>query len=106
VGGKMKMHELKTENPWFTDMWNGEKKFEVRKDDRGFQKDDILWLREFEPNALHGDNEEYLVLLSGNPYSGRELICHVDYILPAGSLPDLNYCVMGITILQKRGEQG
>ena len=95
-------HELKTVNPWFSDIWDGKKNFEVRKDDRGFKVGDILRLREFEPNALHGDNEEYLILLSGNPYSGREIRCIVEYILPAGSLPDLKYCVMGIYVTSRK----
>jgi len=100
----MKTHELKTINPWFSDMWNGEKDFEVRKDDREFLKGDILWLREYIPNALRDVANNCLILTGGNPYTGRELLCHVKYILRAGVFVGLTpcYCCMGIEILQHR----
>ena len=100
----MKTHELKTVNPHFTDAWNGKKLFEIRKDDRGFQDGDILWLREYIPNTLHDVQNDCLILIDDNPYTGRELICHVIYILPAGVFEGLepNYCCMGIKILQQR----
>lgn len=35
-----KVHELKTWQQPFDDVWNNEKTFEVRKDDRGFRLGD------------------------------------------------------------------
>jgi hypothetical protein len=90
----MKMHELKTVNPYFTAVWDGKKLFEIRKDDRKFESHDILWLREY----------------FDNNYTGRSVLCHVTYCMS-----DLfiglkkGYCAMGIEILQKRewaGEVG
>lgn len=88
----MQTHELKCENPYFSDMWIGDKDFDIRLDDRGFQKGDLLWQREFSP--AHG-------------YSGRELIQVVRYIIPAGLLPGLTpeYCAMGVKTLQQRINQ-
>lgn len=97
----MQTHELKTVNPWFSDVWDGKKAFEVRIDDRGFKVGDNLLLREYEPHALHDKENDCLILIPGNPYSGREIKCIVEYILPAGSLPDLKHCVMGIYVTKK-----
>ncbi|OJX55531.1 MAG: hypothetical protein BGO88_04775 [Flavobacterium sp. 38-13] len=47
----MKTHELKIWNEHFEDIWNGVKKFELRKDDRGFQVGDELCLKEFNPET-------------------------------------------------------
>ena len=42
-------HELKTINPHFKKVWLGEKTFELRKDDRGFNVGDTLLLQEYCP---------------------------------------------------------
>lgn len=42
-------HELKTHPPYFEAVERGEKTFEIRRDDRGFQKGDCLILRWFDP---------------------------------------------------------
>lgn len=44
-------HELKTINPHFEKVWIGEKTFELRKDDRGFEVGDTLLLQEYCPKA-------------------------------------------------------
>lgn len=43
----MKVHELKTWPRWFKRLWSGEKRFEVRKNDRRFHVGDTLFLREY-----------------------------------------------------------
>lgn len=63
----MKIHELKTWPVYFDAVYYGGKPFEVRKNDRGFQQDDVLVLREFEPSTA--------------AYTGRELARLVTYIL-------------------------
>ena len=87
----MKMIELKTINPYFTDVWNGDKPFEIRKDDRDYILGDILWLREYATTT---------------GYSGRSIIAEVSYIIPAGVFKGLveGYCAMTIDILQRKTE--
>lgn len=65
-----KLHELKTWGKYFVEVKNGDKKFELRKNDRDFKIGDYLLLREYNPNT-----EEY---------TGRELIKRIDYILEGG----------------------
>lgn len=44
----MKYHLLKTVNPYFQDVYDGLKTFELRLNDRDFSEDDILILVEYE----------------------------------------------------------
>jgi len=44
----MKIHELKTDPDVFQQVWEGQKTFEIRKNDRNFQVGDMLVLRETE----------------------------------------------------------
>ena len=43
------IHKLKTHSPFFEDLLKGVKNFELRKDDRDFQIEDILLLEEWDP---------------------------------------------------------
>jgi len=45
----MQIHELKIWPAFYAAIQSGEKTFEIRKDDRGFQKGDKLVLREWNP---------------------------------------------------------
>lgn len=74
------IHKLKLTNPYFQDVWDKKKLFEVRKNDRGFQLKDILYLKEYDP-----------VL---KIYLPRTIIVQITYILD-----DLKYCVEGYVIL-------
>lgn len=49
MGGKL--HELKTVQPYFDAVWNQQKPFELRKNDRGFKEGDYLLLREYDPDT-------------------------------------------------------
>jgi hypothetical protein len=88
----MKIHELKTINPYFTDVWDANKEFEIRKDDRNFELGDILWLREYDTGA--------------NTYSGRHILAEVSYILPAGEFEGLSegYCAMQLFIIERKSK--
>lgn len=77
-------HELKIYKKYLDAILNGEKMFEIRKDDRGFRVGDTLLLKEW-------DNIKY---------SGRELKVVITYILHdnfIGISP--GYVALGIKIL-------
>jgi hypothetical protein len=45
------VHELKCWPEFFDAVARGDKTFEIRKNDRGFQRGDVLWLRKFDPQT-------------------------------------------------------
>ncbi len=63
-------HELKILPDYFLDVINGLKTFEIRLDDRGFEVNDLLRIREWQPCP------------PGGYYTGRETLVRVTYILP------------------------
>ncbi len=76
------MHELKTINPFFEDVWSGLKDFEVRKNDRYFKVGDILKLVEY------GESKHYVP---------RFIFKEIKYILKGGQygISD-EYVVLGL----------
>jgi len=77
------IHELKTWKEYYEQVFMGRKTFEVRKNDRNFQKGDILILKEW-------DNEK-------KEYTGREMARRVIYILSGGQFGIENgFVVMSI----------
>ena len=77
----MKIHELKILPEYYDAVRSGDKRFELRRNDRDFHKGDILRLKEWD----------------GEKYTGEEIDVLVRYILfnwTAG-LQD-GYCIMSI----------
>jgi ASC-1-like (ASCH) protein len=66
------IHELKCWPPYFQDVVDGKKTFEVRIDDRHFKVGDTLHLREWKPET--------------KTYTGRTHNVNVSYIMPIGDL--------------------
>jgi len=60
------LHQLKTHPEYFARLVSGEKTFEAREDDRGFQVGDTLYLREWSPET---------------GYTGRAMFYGVSWIL-------------------------
>ena len=80
-------HDLKCE-PWsFAAIESGRKRFEVRRDDRGYLKGDLLLLREWQPMTR-----------DTGQYTGRSLTVRVGYILadPEGRWLQPGCVVLGI----------
>ena len=76
-------HELKTWPQFFNATRNGEKRFELRRNDRipPFQVGDQLLLKEWnppKPGETHFDDDFH--------YTGRELLVRVDYIMTAAEV--------------------
>lgn len=85
------IHELKTVQPYFDEVVAGLKKFEYRRNDRDFKKDDILILREY--------NKE------SDQYSGNMIKVVVKYVLTGEKFPDLgDYCIMSINDIGHENE--
>lgn len=83
----MKVHELKCVEPYFSEVREGRKTFEVRRNDRDFSTGDILYLRSFDESLARG-------------YDGRSLAVIVVYTLRGGAFGiDADYCVMGIRVV-------
>lgn len=76
-----KVHKLKTIPPYFDHVLLGKKKFEVRKNDRGFKIGDILQLEEWTKDG---------------GYTGRKTRVKVTYIASGEKFGIDRYCVMGI----------
>ena len=70
-------HKLKTWPCYFVAIWDGLKRYEVRRDDRGFRPADTLLLQEYEPTRRH--------------YTGREIRATVGYMM----------CAAGMGLLQE-----
>lgn len=84
----MKTHELKTVNPFFQDVWDGRKTFEMRVDDRLFRLGDRLLLKEYDKDKGY--------------YSGRIVHAEVNHILTAADFPEglrEGYICMSIKVL-------
>jgi len=78
----MLTHELKTWPEYFEAVWNNNKTFEVRKQDRAYNVGDTLHLKEF--------------YYTTQKYSGREIKVKVTYMLMGGQFGvDEDFCVMG-----------
>lgn len=74
----MTTHTLKCWPQYFDAMASGLKNFEVRKDDRGFQKGDLVVLQRTRPETLHQVDYDY----HGKPK--HELRYTINWILTGG----------------------
>lgn len=82
------IQELKTWPEPFQAIWDGDKKYEIRKADRDFMLWGAVHLREYNPVK--------------KKYTGREVVANITYITPRGSfgLP-LDLTLFGIKVYQK-----
>jgi hypothetical protein len=68
------LHELKCESRFFVEVLDGSKTFEVRKNDRCFQKGDRVKLRELASPRIGG--------VENNGYTGRSLDFAIGFVYP------------------------
>lgn len=85
----MTEHTLKTWPDPFEAVWNLDKRYELRRDDRGFEVGDRLHLQEWVPEKMK--------------YSGRWVRALVTYITRPGTFPGLEegHCIMSIQVQDK-----
>ena len=84
------IHELKTDPIPFPQSWNGDKLFEVRRDDRNYNLGDVLILKETKYSGEAMSRGADLL------YTGRQLtrivtckVCGVGYGIESG------WCILG-----------
>ena len=74
------VHVLKCHTWSFNDILSGDKEFEVRKDDRGYQVGDWILLREYNDDTQ---------------FTSRNIKCHIKYILKGGKWIAGRICYIG-----------
>lgn len=110
----MTTHDLKCWPEFFDAIARGEKTFEVRKNDRGFQKGDRLRLLKYDPNRRFGadyveagpteisrraaaENREPSWLSAAQ--RAERIECDVTYVLSGWGV-EAGYVCMGIKVVQ------
>lgn len=80
------VHVLKTTAAYFEAVWSGEKTFDVRYDDRGYQRGHQVRLREFDPSAPctvcpRDPGEPWHTGPDCAKFSGREVHADIGHVL-------------------------
>lgn len=97
----MVTHELKTLIPYWDAVYRGEKTFEVRRDDRGFQKGDRLKLVRWSGSSPAG------AILPGSVMPVYDIHAEITYVLGGGQFGiEPGFCVLGIRVLAERTGEG
>lgn len=93
----MTKHILKCWPQYFDAVASGLKNFEVRRDDRGFQKGDTLVLQRTRPENLHSVDTDY------NAKPKHELYFTINWILTGGQFGiEPGYVVLALAPLTPR----
>ncbi|MCL1799965.1 MAG: DUF3850 domain-containing protein [Promicromonosporaceae bacterium] len=87
----MTTHVLKIERRWWDAIRDGSKTFEVRRNDRNYQR---------------GDRVQFQLILTGPVVMGAPIefeIYEITYVLPSGAIPGIEhgYCVFGIKEIEQ-----
>ena len=91
------IHAVKTEPEYFSDVIEGWKTFEVRKNDRGYLAGDYLALNEYEPKAGVPDQ---------NCYTGKSALFIIRYVLDDPAYCKKGYVVLGLEPCTKMEFEG
>lgn len=75
------IHELRAWPNYFQPMWDGRKTFEIRYDDRGFQRGDQVVLREWDLKASCDCTSGKHNAASCARYTGREISAEIGYVM-------------------------
>ncbi len=91
-----KTHYLKVWPEYYRVIKTGEKKFEIRKNDRNFKVGDTLILQEWSPMGYSSVSPNTMT----GEYTGHEISANVSYVLKdaAGFGLISGYCVLSISI--------
>lgn len=84
------VHELKTLAPYWDAVERGDKTFEVRRDDRGFQRGDILKLKRIDPKKDLSNHDLFLDI-------APTITKRISYVLTGGQLGiEPGFVVLGL----------
>lgn len=75
----MIVHDLKTWPAYFRPLWDGEKTFEIRFDDRGYQRGDLVNLREWDRGRTCECGSSNHVTECAR-YTGRRIVAEIGYV--------------------------
>jgi hypothetical protein len=76
-------HELKIWPQYFRPVADGDKTFEVRKNDRGFQKGDVVMLREWDPAEVTKNwTGQGRMPTEPRGYTGEHAEFMIGYVMP------------------------
>lgn len=98
----MKTHKLKTWPTYFQAVRSGKKTFEIRKNDRNYQVNDVLVLEEWKPVQERCDVHYYFegdgrCSCSNGEYTGAIFEAKITYKLDGGQFGiEEGYCILGI----------
>lgn len=84
---RIQRHTLKTVQPYFDAVWSGTKRFELRVNDRDFQVDDMVFLKDYNQFT--------------DEYSGREISCRISFLLKDYPGIKDGYCIFGFKVVNK-----
>ena len=81
------MHNKKLIQPYFDDVWNENKTFEIRKNDCNYQVGDLLILREFDKKT--------------DKYTGDWIMTKITYKIENFVGIEEGYCILEIKVLER-----
>lgn len=79
-------HKIKCIEPYFTDIKEGKKQFELRRNDRDYKCDDFIELRQFDPIKVE--------------FSGDYLLIQITYLMLNPAYLKEGYCAFGFRLLE------
>lgn len=101
----MRIHELKTWPIYFNATLCGDKAFDIRKDDRGFNIDDVLFLREFDQRTGEYTGRKTFREITSIVYGGLQVAGRPGVPDPSGGLA-LGYVILGHSFISPESVHG
>lgn len=101
-----KVHELKCWPPFYWEVERGEKTFELRYNDRDYQVDELVWLREWVPSQEVAPSYDAEAGGWHDPgYTGESCLLRITYVLknvPIEHHPGLQpgYVILGVEVVK------
>lgn len=102
----MKMLHKKLTQPYFDEVKNGKKTFELRKNDCNYQVGDILVLQEYakEMHVIQSSKGYFKepvtrIVHNGMSLTGNEITTRITYMLEDYPGLEEGYCILGIEVI-------